>query len=178
MPCICFQSSSIKHNLPSGVRGFTLFEILIVMVIISIVLTLALLPVSLASRSETETEARRLAALLRYAVDDAVMTSSNVGIILDAHGYRFLSRGKDGWMPINSKILRERKLPDTLSLRINNEKPGSTAPNAGKKTLRPNIIISADGESTPASISIHGPEVSVYSVAIDAGSNIALEGEH
>lgn len=164
-------------NIPSYIRsrGFTLFEILVVIVIISIVLSLALLPVSLAKRDVTETEAKRLAALLRYAIDDSLLTSRHVGVKLDSHGYSFLSRGKDGWLLLEDKVLRKRELPDSVSLRINDEEPDNQNNNNDDSTSRPNIIISSSGETTPAAISIHGPDAAVYTVAIDANSGIEFE---
>ncbi len=175
MPQFFHPSRTVRHSSYRWSHGFTLFEILIVIVIISIVLSLALLPVSLAKRDVTETEARRLGALLRYAADNSLLTSRHVGIKLDSHGYSFLTRVKNGWEPLKDEILRKRELPDTLSLRINDETPDNQRYENDIKKSRPNIIISSSGEATPAAISIHGPDAVIYTIAIDASSSIELE---
>jgi general secretion pathway protein H len=70
-------------------EGFTLIEVLVVLLILSI--TVSLIAVNLARGEETilEDEARRVAALLQHARDEAVITGRSLGWRADATGHGF-----------------------------------------------------------------------------------------
>ncbi|MFZ5722945.1 MAG: type II secretion system minor pseudopilin GspH [Pseudomonadota bacterium] len=73
-------------------RGFTLLEIMAVMLIIAIIAAIAT-PNLFAARSrgtDLEREAAALAARIRVAQDDAMLYGHEYGVVFTAEGYRFV----------------------------------------------------------------------------------------
>jgi general secretion pathway protein H len=101
-------------------RGFTLLELLVVIVIAVILTGMVMLSLNvLSGRRETGEAARRLTALIQLASDDAVMQGRSIGIEIRPHSYRFYAWDGTTWQPIaDDPSFRERKLPDEIDLRL------------------------------------------------------------
>lgn len=111
-------------------RGFTLLEILVVMVLIAIVVSLASVRFQRDDRQILRDEALRLAALLMHARDEAITTGVALGWRADQSGYRFSRRGASReWEDLASDdILRPRALPPPIQLvGIEVADPGASA---------------------------------------------------
>jgi general secretion pathway protein H len=90
-------------------RGFTLVEIMVVMVIIGITLGLASLNAMPSPRQDLQDEAQRLTLLLQLARDEAIVRNRLVTFEATPERYRFLVRNETRWDPITSDdLLRER----------------------------------------------------------------------
>ena len=91
-------------------RGFTLIEIMVVMVILGITLILVSVNFSQDDRRVLTEEANRLAALLEHAQSEAMITGNAVAWSAQNGKYQFWQRGKDGkWdQPSSDEILRAR----------------------------------------------------------------------
>lgn len=99
--------------------GFTLIEVLVVLVIIGVVLTFATLSVNPSGPSDRlDTESQRLQALAQAAADDAVLYGQSIGLQLTRDGYQFIALGRTGWQPINNpdSPLRPRSLDDDIHI--------------------------------------------------------------
>ena len=89
--------------------GFTLVEILVVMVIIGITLGLASLRAIPSPRQDLEDEAKRLTLLLQLARDEAIVRNRPVAFEATPERYRFLVRTDEGWVAVTQDdLLRER----------------------------------------------------------------------
>ncbi|HEY3785910.1 MAG TPA: prepilin-type N-terminal cleavage/methylation domain-containing protein [Steroidobacteraceae bacterium] len=102
--------------------GFTLVEILVVVVIIAIISLGVLLSVSLTGRDqELEHESDRLLSLVNYAREQAELQTREYGLIFHDDGYQFLAYDprRGHWREVyEDEALRQRKLPDGLDVTL------------------------------------------------------------
>ncbi|AWL05193.1 GspH/FimT family pseudopilin [Massilia oculi] len=116
--------------------GFTLVELLVVMVIIGITLGLATLNALPSPRQDLENEARRIALLLQLARDEAIVRNRLVAFDANGERYRFMVRGDTGWEPVTrDDLLRERSFKNP-PLRLQLEPSGTGAGSGGPDMLR------------------------------------------
>lgn len=100
-------------------RGFTLLEILVVVVIISISIGLTVVNISTGSAEQTaKEEIIRLQTLLRFAHEQSVIRAEDYGVRFYKTGYRFmiLNEREGTWENVNDKLLRYRILPEPLEI--------------------------------------------------------------
>jgi general secretion pathway protein H len=102
--------------------GFTLMEVLVVIVIIGIMVAVATLSFGiLGADREAENEAKRLWALLQQAREEAELQGIDIGIYVAASSYEFLRYEPrlNTWLPIDGdKLYATRELPDGLRFRV------------------------------------------------------------
>jgi general secretion pathway protein H len=100
--------------------GFTLVEIMVVMVIIGITLGLVSVNAVPSPHQDLQKEAQRIALLLQLARDEAIVRNRLVAFEATPERYHFLVRTETRWQPIqNDDLLREREFknaPLTLLL--------------------------------------------------------------
>ena len=90
-------------------KGFTLVELMVVMVIIGITLGLVSLNAIPSPQQHLQNEAQRLALLLQLARDEAIVRNRLVAFEADGERYRFLVRNETRWDPVvGDDLLRER----------------------------------------------------------------------
>lgn len=104
---------SKSRSMGRSQRGFTLIEIMVVMVIVGITLALVSVNFNQDDSKVLNEEANRLAALLEHAQSEAMITGKPVAWSAQLGKYQFWQRGKDGkWdEPSSDEILRERTFP-------------------------------------------------------------------
>lgn len=104
------------------IAGFTLMEVLVVIVIIGVIISAATLSFGiLGGDRESEDEARRFWALLQQAREEAELQTADIGVYVAASSYEFLRMDprKRLWVPIAGDVLyMPRELPDGLRFRV------------------------------------------------------------
>jgi general secretion pathway protein H len=90
-------------------RGFTLLELLVVLVILGVAAGVVSLSVAPSEQRLAEREAQRLAVLFRLAQDEARTRGRPVAWVADTAGYRFLVGGEEPAEP--GDPLRPRAWP-------------------------------------------------------------------
>ena len=134
-------------------RGFTLVELMVVMVIIGITLGLVSLNAIPSPQQHLQNEAQRLALLLQLARDEAIVRNRLVAFEADGEHYRFLVRNETRWDPVaGDDLLRERAFKNApLSLLI--EPPGAGSGNPLRITFgrepvdKPFLLTLASGDA-------------------------------
>lgn len=115
-------SASANRATHRELRGFTLIEILVVVVIIGVIVSMATLSVNMLGRdSEVEEQARRFWAVLRQTREEAELQGFNIGAYLAADEYEFLRLDAltNRWLPVgDDKLYAVRSLPDGLRYRM------------------------------------------------------------
>jgi general secretion pathway protein H len=111
-------------------RGFTLLELLVVMVIVGITLGAVSFNAMPSERQVLQNDAQRIALLLQSARDEAIVRNRPVAFEADPAGYRFLLRDDNSWQPlIGDELLRERQFKRSpVSLSISPTAADQTAP--------------------------------------------------
>ena len=93
-----------------GQRGFTLVEIMVVMVIIGIVLGVAALNALPSPAQELQNEAKRIALLLQLARDEAIVRNRPVAFEASPERYRCMVKNEATWEAVTrDDLLRERE---------------------------------------------------------------------
>ncbi len=101
--------------------GFTLLELLVVLVIIGIVSSFAVLSTGLTGRNRPlDKEAQRMLALMKMAGEESVQKTEELGLTLDSDGYHFQDYDYDqnAWQSLQDDLFRERHLPDGVTLEL------------------------------------------------------------
>jgi len=143
--------------------GFTLLELMVVLVLIGIIISFAVLSLGGDKISELmEQETRRLATLLELAADEAVLRGEELAVNFTDDGYEFLLLQEDaGWQSSGEDgLLKAYKLPGDIELRleVEGEPPELNAMTEadqnsdGKQddnSLEPQVYILSSGEMTP-----------------------------
>ncbi len=94
--------------------GFTLLELLVVLVIAGILLGAVALNIQPSDRQLLNNEAQRIALLMQLARDEAIVRNQPIAFEADAYGYRFLIRKNDSWLAlVDDELLREREFRRT-----------------------------------------------------------------
>jgi general secretion pathway protein H len=136
--------------------GFTLVEIMVVMVIIGVTLGLVSLNAIPSPRQDLQNEAQRLTLLLQLARDEAIVRNRPVTFEATPERYHFLVRNETRWDPIvGDDLLRERDFKNgPLTLLLDPASAGTVNPlriTFGREPVdKPFVLILATGGSRVA----------------------------
>ena len=125
-------------------QGFSLIEIIIVMVIIAIATAAVVLSVGVEhAEKQAKSAAQKIEALFIFAQNKAVLTQKNYGFITYTDGYSFLQQNQDlSWGLVAEDVLLTRhKLPQDVRFKLNTQQESMRQ----KGKFHPEIFISADG---------------------------------
>jgi general secretion pathway protein H len=139
-------------------RGFTLVEILVVVVIMAIVIALAVLSIGVTGRdSQLDEESKRIEGLLDILHERAVLEGRDFGLRVQPAGYEFAvyDADRDRWLTMNDESeFRHRNLPKgvTFELELDSVAVVLKAPDTNLNDTPPpppQVAIAASGEGTP-----------------------------
>ncbi len=141
-------------------RGFTLLELIIVLLIIGIMLGAIGFSLGGGRERQLETEGERLLALLRLARQETLLTSTATAVGFHAEGYRFYQLQGEQWLTVRDGVFRPRtlELDFRLALRFPEEDDTpATLPyldHEDDQRLLPRIYFYPGGEMTPFELTL------------------------
>ncbi len=136
--------------------GFTLIEILVVLLIVSIMTGITVLGLPALTRTgDLDTESARVRVLLEMLLEEASVGVSEYGFGLTEDGYRFFAWDEQlrSWRRLEDKPFQPRQLPDDLrlSLEVEGEDFAGSLNAAGEA---PPVWVMSSGEVTPFRLTI------------------------
>lgn len=182
-------------------RGFTLLEVLMVVLIVGIISGVAMLSLNPGgAERHLQDESDRLAALITQAADEAVMQNQEYGLKVTDKGYYFLclDEGRQRWKSCpESSIFRERELAEGLEIHVlrggkitlpllanaKGDTEGDARPSKSREDegprISPDIFLLSSGEASPSSLEIQvteKPELK-SEIDIDAIGRVSRTGD-
>ena len=139
-------------------KGFTLIEILVVILIITVVISLTVLSVSSTGRdSQLDEESRRIEGLVGLLHERAVLEGRDFGLRIEPAAYEFVvyDPRRARWMMLDQeREFRHRELPKGVSfqLQLDSQTVVIKAIDrnlSGGDPPAPQVAIAASGEGTP-----------------------------
>jgi len=197
----------MRHPGRTPSRGFTLIEILVVIVIISISVGIVMVNFTGGGQAGlAKEEARRIQQLLRFAHQQAVIRAEEYGVRFYTQGYRFMQFDEDTqeWLPMQrDKLLTPRVLEAPLELQLyieeievnipetfdDDPEPESTRntslnldnqPVAETEKIKPHIFLLSSTELTPAFelvVRIPGSDINETVRGLPQGEYLYVEEE-
>jgi general secretion pathway protein H len=139
-------------------KGFTLVEILVVVVIMAVVISLAVLSIGVTGRdAQLDEETRRIEGLLGMLHERALLEGRDFGLRIEPSGYEFVVYvpAHDRWERLNQeREFRHRELPKGLSFQLQLDSQTVVLKPVDKNLSsdllpNPQVAIAASGEGTP-----------------------------
>ena len=99
--------------------GFTLLEILVVLILLGIILSVAVLSAGGGKERETEQEVYRMVQLIHLAKEEAILNRQELAVKFSPNAYEFLRLEDEDWVPYSeNKLFYQRELGDEYELRL------------------------------------------------------------
>lgn len=151
--------------------GFSLLELLVTLIVVVLVTSLVTLTLNSGGRDiELEAQARNLAEVAAYALDEAQLQGRDFGLLLQqslvegdrVYGYGWRERLVEGWRePLSGKeVFAGQRLPPGIELRLELEDaPIAEIPAAGAgEEAPPQVVFYASGETTAGSLELRAAD--------------------
>ena len=146
--------------------GFTLIEILVVMMIIGLLTSLVGFVQSYPSGKMARREAERLQSLIGLLREDAALNNISHGLRLEPGHYGVLSLDHNGKWQMNKRF-KEHSLPDELRLNLQEPRP------QGRDTP-PQLLVLANDQISPFSLLFEYRQQPLLSLSSDGIQEVQL----
>lgn len=137
------------------IRGFTLLELMVVIVIVAMLFTFVALSIRTQDPVEgIKQEALRFNRLVQLLLEEAILKGEDYGIEFGINEYRFTRLENNIWTVISDdRILRLRELPQDMELDLALEQTDVVIDQPDEEdeddNINPQVFILSSGEITP-----------------------------
>ncbi len=101
-------------------RGFTLLEMMIVVVLMGLMAVAVIPSVSTAgSQKKLEEQAKKFVAITELVMNETVLSGQFLGIVVDPDGYHFVVYKDENWRPMTSdRLVSEHHMDQGITLEV------------------------------------------------------------
>ena len=155
---------------PGIQRGFTLVELLVVMVAIGVLVSAATLAVGLSDNRRFYSDTQRLQIVLQQAAEAALLQQRELGWQLERGQYRIVQLAEEGrWKDSSQRLFQSHALPAEQSLQLKSDHSGVDA-------NQPKIVFYSSGEYSPFQLSLQQGD-QILTISGDGLGDIQLHAE-
>ena len=148
--------------------GFTLLELLVVLVVMGIMLGMVSINAIPNKKQALLGDAQRIALLLQLAREEAIVRNRPVAFELDSEQFRFFVRGDTSWQLLNDNDLFRERSFQRSPLII------TMVPNSGQTTLPIKIVFGREPVDKPFNLTLGYEDASV-SILADGLGHFSVE---
>lgn len=167
-----FEKLRLRRHLQ---QGFTLIEILVVMVLLGIVMTIAVISIGNTQSDQLEEDMRRLLQIVRLAHEESIIRQQTLAIKFSPHGYdlqRYEAKSKI-WIPVSEPaFFQPRELDESYEIKLYQDgiSVSLTEEDGGK------ILMYSSGEMTPFELEVSLPDSEInYRLIGDLMGTLEIE---
>ena len=163
----------LRHQ-PNKKSGFTLLEIMIVVVIVGLLMSAVVPMISRSSDDVLKEQADRFSALVKLAQDESILQSRQLGLKIKEQSYSFLQQEDENWVAFEEGPFRKRQLSGgtKIVLHLDDIDVSLAEGVVGNKKTKPQIFILSSGEMTPFSATFSFRSGANITVNFDAIGNV------
>lgn len=139
--------------------GFTMIEILVVLVLVGLLASLAIVNLGGGRElREMNSQIRELYVLMQTASEQAILNNEELGLVIDEQGYRFLvyDELEQKWRSESERLFQGRGFPEWMSVTLFSEEDiprlaqrDDSDDQDEEGRLRPDVVFYSSGEITP-----------------------------
>ncbi|WP_227712344.1 type II secretion system minor pseudopilin GspH [Marinobacter zhanjiangensis] len=165
--------------------GFTMIEIMVVLVLVGLLASLAVVNLGGGSQQrEMTSKIRELYVLMQTASEQAILNNEELGLVIDEQGYRFVvyDEREREWKTESERLFQGRGFPEWMSVVLFSEgdipRLASRDDEDDEDTrLQPDIVFYSSGETTPFELEFQLTQSSdrVYSLVADGLNEIEMK---
>jgi general secretion pathway protein H len=154
-------------------KGFTLIEIMVVVVIAAILMGAVVISFPDSSNDRLKEHGERFSALILLAQDESILQSEDFALSINNAGYTFYRRAATSWEVYSEKPFIDRKVDSDIKAEVILE--GLSIKLKKPEKSKPQIVIYSSGEMTPFSYRLSNQEKSIFTIKFDGAGNLEKE---